>query len=148
MSTGVNTFQIEPESSRLAPFRRRLRSLLEQAGFDERGTQDILLSIDEVLTNVIRHGSRGLGPGAGKDKISISFSDNGDRAEILIEDRGPSFDPRRVPNPQLPSETPGGLGIYLIRSLMDEMDYEPLVPQGNRLRLVKYKKGKERNLKP
>jgi len=67
--------------------------------------------------------------------------------EVLIEDQGPCFDPRRVPPPKLPSRKPGGLGIYLVRTLMDEVHHESLKPQGNRLQLVKYKVKKERNLK-
>jgi len=93
---------------------------------------------------VIRHG---LGHKSGendRDKIHISFADFKDRIEIQVEDRGPCFDPREVPTPKLPSTKPGGLGIHLVRSLMDEINYEPLKPQGNRLRLVKYKRGRER----
>lgn len=143
------SFEITAESQNLPPLRSKLRGLLESAGFDEMGSHNILLSVDEVLTNVIRHGLGGAANGGADGKIRISFIDQGDRVEIQVEDPGPCFDPRTLPPPKLPSEKPGGLGIYLVRSLMDEIDYEPLKPQGNRLRLVKYKNGKkERNLKP
>ena len=142
MSPVASTFEISAESQSLAPLRSKLRGLLGSAGFDTRSVHDILLSVDEVLTNVIRHGLGGSANGGSKGKISISFSDKGDRVEIQVEDPGPCFDPRTLPAPKLPSEKPGGLGIYLVRSLMDEIDYEPLKPQGNRLRLVKYKKRK------
>jgi len=143
------SFEISAESQNLAPLRSKLRSLLELAGFDEKGSHDVLLSVDEVLTNVIRHSLGGGALEGAKQKIRISFADQGECIEVQVEDQGPCFDPRTLPDPKLPSEKPGGLGIYLVRSLMDRIDYEPLKPQGNRLRLVKYKnRKKERNLKP
>lgn len=144
MPTPANTFEIEARSSSLPPFRKKLRSLLEGAGFDDKPCHDILLSVDEVLTNVIRHGYGHKAGENDKDKIHVSFADFRDRIEIQVEDRGPCFDPRELPAPKLPSTKPGGLGIHLVRSLMDKIDYEPLRPQGNRLRLVKYKRGRER----
>ena len=45
----------------------------------------------------------------------------------MIRDNGPAFDPRKTPapDPETPIEerNPGGLGIFLVRSKMDEMDY-------------------------
>ena len=142
MPTPVKMFKVEPEAKSLPPLRQKLRSLLEAAGFDEKPAYDLLLSLDEVLANVIRHGYGENVTRGRKDKIQVSFLDFGDRAEILIEDKSPCFDPRKAPVPQLPRETPGGLGIHLIRSLTDELHYEALKPVGNRLRLVKYKKPK------
>lgn len=144
----LNTFEVLAHSSHLAPFRKKLRSLLEEAGFDEKKTHDVLLSVDEVLTNVIRHAYGSQNENQGPDKIRVSFSNSEDRAEIVIEDQGPSFDPSRFPSPSLPPEKPGGLGIHLVRSLIDELHYESLKPKGNRLRLVKYKNKKERKNQP
>lgn len=147
MSRAVSTFEVPAKVSTLAPFRKKLQSLLKDAEFDSKATHDVLLSVGEVLTNAIRHGYGCKAGEREKGKIRVSFSGFDDRAEIVIEDEGPCFDPREVPAPKLPSEKPGGLGIFLVRSLMDEVHYEPLKPQGNRLRLVKFKKAKERNLK-
>ena len=140
----TNKFEIEAKSENLPPFRKKLRSLLEAAGFAEKPTHDILLSVDEVLTNVIRHAYGGKSSVKGEPKIQITVSEHVDRVEILVEDQGPCFDPRTIPAPKLPSTKPGGLGIYLVRTLMDEMDYEAVKPKGNRLRLTKYKKERKR----
>jgi anti-sigma regulatory factor (Ser/Thr protein kinase) len=142
MSTAVHTFEIPAEASSLPLLRKKLRRVLETADFDDLVIHDLLLCVDEVLANAIRHGYGGRNTG---EKVLVSFSDFADRAEILIEDHCPCFDPRKVPAPKLPSEKPGGLGIYLVRSLIDGLHYEALRPQGNRLRLVKYKGRKERN---
>ncbi len=137
MSTPAKIFEVEPEAASLPPLRKELRSLFEGAGLNEKNTNDLLLCVDEVLTNIIRHG---YGEKIKKkDRIHVSFSDLGKQAEIIIEDKSPCFDPRKVPIPKLPCDTPGGLGVHLIRSLTDELYYEALKPAGNRLRLVKYK---------
>lgn len=140
------TFEVEAQSDSLPILRKELGSLLEATGFSAREKNDLLLSVDEVLTNVIRHGYRDKTSGAEKGKISLLFSDLEDRVEIKIEDKAPCFDPRKVPSPVLPSEKPGGLGIHLVRSLMDEIHYEALKPKGNRLRLIKYKGEKKGNM--
>lgn len=142
MSQATHTFELEASSSHLLPFRQKLRSLLEAGGFDAQAVHDVILSVDEVLANVIRHAYGGKEGRTESGKIRVTISDREERAEIVIQDEGLCFDPRSIPAPELPSRKPGGLGIYLVRSLMDEIDYEPLKPQGNRLRLVKYKKGK------
>lgn len=145
MSTAVNSFEVEAKTSSLAPFRKKLRSLLEEAGFGSKSVHDLVLSVDEVLTNIIRHACGGSSVSFEEGHIRVSFSNLSDRVEIAVEDHGPCFDPLKVPSPKLPPDKPGGLGIHLVRSLTDEVHYEPLKPQGNRLRLVKYKKEKERN---
>ena len=142
MST--QTFELKAESNGLPPFRKKLQSLLQSAHFNEKSVHEVLLSVDEVLTNVIRHAYRN----QASNKMHVTVSLLEDRVEIAIQDEGPCFDPRTIPAPELPREKPGGLGIYLVRSLMDEIEYEPLSPRGNRLRLVKFKMKKEKNQKP
>jgi len=146
MSPFTDTFELAAQPDSLAPFRKKLRTRLEQACFDDKTVHNVLLSVDEVLTNVIRH-AYGEGNEKGKDKMQVSFSEFDDRVEILVEDKGPHFDPLKVPLPKLPSDKPGGLGIYLVRSFMDEVNYEIIQPKGNRLRLVKYKKEKGKDTK-
>ena len=148
MPAAVNTFEIEAKSTSLAPLRKKLRSLLETSGFEAKVVHNLLLSVDEVVTNVIRHAYGEKAGAAGGNKIYLAVSDFADRVEIRVEDDGPFFDPLKAPPPQLPREKPGGLGIYLVKSFTDEVHYEPREPRGNRLRLVKLKQGKGRNSKP
>lgn len=139
MPPATKKFEIEADARNLSPLRVELRAALEAAGFDSKAVHGLLLSVDEVLTNIIRHAYGEATNQIKKGRIRVSLSDQGDRMEITIEDGGPCFDPRQVSTPKLPREKPGGLGIHLVRSLTDEIHYEPLRPQGNRLRLVKYK---------
>lgn len=136
-------FKVAPESRALAPFRKRLRPLVRAAGFDRRRTHDIILSVQEVLANVIHHGHRNRTDRDASSKIHVSLRNFSDRIEIMIEDKNPSFDIRKVPAPILPRRKPGGLGVHLIRRLTDQIHYQRLRPRGNRLCLVKYKGGKK-----
>ena len=132
-------FELDANSSSLSPFRQKLKSLLETMGLGEKAVHDVILSVDEALTNVIRHA---YGGEKNAKKIQVMLSDQTKQIEIVIEDQGPCFDPRTQPAPELPPQKPGGLGIHFVRTLMDRVDYEALKPQGNRLRLIKYKKEK------
>ncbi len=128
-------FELSASSEVLSPFRKELRGILGQAGWEKKTTEEILLCIDEALTNIIRHAYQGK-PG----KMIVAVDAGQDRIEIVIEDQGRKFDPTQVPSPELPREKPGGLGIHFIRTIMDQMIYDGQYLQGNRLRLIKHRR--------
>ena len=127
-------FELSSEASQLAPFRAQLRTLLLAAGMKEKAIAEIVLAVDEALTNCIRHAYRGA-----QGKMRIFFEDHKDRIKISIQDYGKKFDPTKIPPPELPPKKPGGLGLYFIKTLMDQAEYDLKWPEGNRLHLVKYK---------
>lgn len=127
-------FELNASSEVLSPFRKELRQVLNEAGWEKKTAEEILLAVDEALTNIIRHAYQG---GAGTITVSIRMAD--DKIEIILEDRGKKFDPTQVPPPELPRHKPGGLGVHFIRSIMDQMIYDDQGPKGNRLRLIKRK---------
>ncbi len=82
------------------------------------------------------HGYRGqAGP------LSLDIGRQGADLWIRLRDKAPPFDPTQVPPPDetipLPLRPPGGLGLPLIRQLMDELRYRPLPKGGNEFTLVK-----------
>ena len=128
-------FELNASSEVLSPFRKELRQILSQAGWEKKTTEEILLAVDEALTNIIRHAYQGK-PG----KMTISVAATDDKFEIVLEDQGQKFDPTQVPPPELPRHKPGGLGVHFIRTIMDQMIYDDHGLAGNRLRLIKHKK--------
>lgn len=83
----------------------------------------IELALEEAVVNVIHHGYAG-----GKGKIEIGLKWEPGRVEILVRDWGPPFNPlANAPHvdPEAPSEArkAGGLGIYLMGQIMDELTY-------------------------
>ena len=132
-------FELTASSEVLSPFRKELRQILNQAGWEKKTAEEILLAADEALTNIIRHAYEGK-PGT----MTVSVLTDEEKIEIVLEDRGKKFDPTRVPSPELPRHQPGGLGIHFIRTIMDQMIYDDQGPAGNRLRLIKHKKKSEK----
>jgi len=103
----------------------------------EADTFAIRLAVEEACLNVMKYGF----PTGEKSEISLKFEFDKDKVTITIVDRGVPFDPTKVklPNVNAPLEERkvGGLGIYLIKNVMDEVHYERKGDM-NVLRLVKY----------
>ena len=133
------TFEIESQSDQLKPLRDKLRIFLEQAGFSEKTVESILLALCEGLTNAIRHSYLGQ-PGK---KIIVSYEEFQDKVTLKIRDFGVKFDPKSVPEPVIPPVKGGGLGVYFMKTIMDELAYNTDHTEGNELILSKKKEGKK-----
>jgi serine/threonine-protein kinase RsbW len=84
---------------------------------------DLALVLEEVLTNVIRHGYGA--EAAGPIELSAEISDG--RLRLEVRDQARAFDPFSAAPPDLEAgveDRPvGGLGIFLVRRLMDRVEY-------------------------
>jgi serine/threonine-protein kinase RsbW len=110
-----------------------------QVGFSEKEIYSIQLAADEASTNIIEHAYVGVENG----RIEIECSTTGDDLKIVMRDNGKSFDPSSVPEPNVKADLSerkiGGLGMYLMRKLMDEVYYESLPGIVNTLTMIKRK---------
>ncbi len=110
-------------------------SWLEQNGLDKY-VFAYETAVDEASTNVVKHAYGGKG---GYYRVSCAL--NGADIIVTIRDHGSKFDPNSVPLPevisQLEERKVGGLGIYMMKKLMDRVDHSYSEPEGNRLDLVK-----------
>jgi serine/threonine-protein kinase RsbW len=102
----------------------------EPATEEEFSTQ-VISAVSEAFNNLAIHGyERGASPGT----IDIEMSSEGDFFTISLTDTGPAFDPEGYAEP--PEELPErGMGLFIIRSFMDELSYRAGPP--NRLTLKK-----------
>lgn len=120
-----------------------VRKGTQTAGFDSATSYHIELALDEAVTNVIEHAYGGEGIG----DIEIDYHINSKRLTIQIIDHGQPFIPEQVDKPDihapLAKRENHGLGLFLIKSLMDEVHFEFDEEAGNKLVLVKYKEKKE-----
>jgi len=98
---------------------------------------NIVLAVDEMVTNIIEHGYRGQ-PGS----IEIDLTTRDDALIVQLRDQAPLFDPTSVSLPDLSihvdDRPPGGLGIYLTRKVMDDIQHQGTGTVGNTLTLIKY----------
>lgn len=101
---------------------------MEALGSEEGWAQDvtyaIVLGLEEVATNVVRHG--GGEPGSSEIEIEVSSSD--DEVRIEVRDSGRAFDPfHEAPEPDIDAGVEereiGGLGVHFVKVLMDETAY-------------------------
>jgi anti-sigma regulatory factor (Ser/Thr protein kinase) len=111
------------------------------AGFDENETYQVQLALDEACTNIIEHGYGGEGRGS----IIIEAQPTKSGLEIKVEDSANAFDPDAIPEPRIgvPLEELGsrGAGVYLMKKIMDEVEFEFLPGGGTVLKMVKNKSG-------
>ena len=136
MNPTIATLQIAANLNDLLQVRHFVEETAVTHIHNQQTISDIVLAIDEAVTNIIRHGYQ---HDSGKIEISISYQET--QIEIKIYDRSPNFDPTQVippdPNTPLSQRKPGGMGIPLIRHLTDELQYQKLPDGRNELTLIK-----------
>lgn len=89
------------------------------------------VGVTEALANAVLYGN-----GSDRRKpVRVELSLNTTRVVVRVVDQGNGFDPSVVPDPTLPEriQRPGGRGLFLLRQLMDEVEYND---RGNAVRLV------------
>ena len=95
-----------------------------KAGFDEETQEQIALAVDEACTNVIKHAHHH----DARRLMDIQIQTDTNKMRITITDKGRGFDITKLKDPDLEKyikeSKHGGLGIYLIKTLMDEVNYE------------------------
>lgn len=95
------------------------------------------VALDEIITNIVSYGAV---DGVGPLSIEVTLRQFPDRLEADVTDNGVAFDPLSVPPPDVTAamedRTIGGLGIHLVRNLMDKVAYSR-EGERNRLKLVK-----------
>jgi serine/threonine-protein kinase RsbW len=101
----------------------RLEEEMASYRFGASEILDTQLAVEEVITNIIVHGYKKAGC-----TIHLSGRFTGNRIEIRIADSAPPFNPLSVSEPELDGDIDkrgiGGLGIYLVRQVMDELSYQ------------------------
>jgi len=129
---------VKSTTDNLAIIRDFIKSAANQSGFSEDSAGKIILAVDEACTNIIKHAYK-YSP-EGSILIKIKFNDPKFSISITVE--GSHFDPNKVPEPDLreyyKQKRVGGLGMFLIKKLMDEVNYSTLSGNKNQVILVKY----------
>jgi serine/threonine-protein kinase RsbW len=118
----------------VVPLESEVRDFLHLHGASSQAVFKVRLALEELLLNLIDHATGSL-----TQRIDVQVDIEDDRIVIVIEDDNAPFDIRSAPefdkSTPLVQRHPRGMGIQLVRSLMDEITYERL-PSHNRLRLV------------
>ncbi len=111
----------------------------KNAGLSQRAIYDVEIAIDEAVANIIEH-SYG---GEGKGEIECNCQILPDGLKIILLDTGCLFNPDSIPEPDLKSplenRKEGGLGLFFMRKLMDEVVFDPCEGRGTLLTMIKRK---------
>jgi len=110
---------------------------MTQAGAKEKDIAEVQLAVDEACANIIMYAYSG-----GKGTIRLGLKLAGDDLIVDIGDTGKPFDPTSVPPPDLEADLKerriGGLGMYFMRKVMDEVSYSFSPEEGNKLTMRKH----------
>jgi serine/threonine-protein kinase RsbW len=139
MSSIEQTFSLQVPSSteNLAMIREFVAGIGTRAGLSSQEVGKLELAVDEACANVIEHA---YGPDVVKE-VSVRVTFDADVVQIDVVDTGKGFDPAGVLQQNLDQlvaeRKSGGLGMRLMKTLMDEVHYEVIPGQKNELRMIK-----------
>ena len=134
----MSTREYSAKFENLDEIRDYVGGLARAAGFSERAVYAVQLAADEAASNIIEHAYEGRPDGT--FGLRCEYADG--RLIMTFLDRGESFDFSNVETPDLTVDLSkrkiGGLGIFLMHKLMDEVAYK-VTKSGNYLTLIKRK---------
>lgn len=141
MSKNVTTIVVQTpgEISYLHQIRQFITGIASESGMSEEDIENIELAVDEACANVIEHGYE---PDAPNKNITVRMEIDTSKLVLTIIDQGKHFDPRSRKHPDIKElidmKRDGGLGISLIKRVMDVINYRTTPEGHNELILTKY----------
>lgn len=139
--TEPGTIRLELTSSTkcLPVVRGAVERMAALEGFDGDDTHELTLAIDEALANVIKHGYESRDDQPIELTLSTVRSSRGvPGLSIVVRDYGRQVDPSLIRGRDLNEVRPGGLGVHIIQTVMDEVEYSCPSGGGMQLRMVKF----------
>lgn len=135
----MHSVQFSAKFEYLDEIREFVGDIARAGGFGNKDVYNIQLAADEAASNIIEHAYEGVNNGL----LEVSCGMRDGAITIIMVDHGESFDPSAIPLPDLKADLSerkiGGLGIFLMRKLMDEVRYEAK-KTGNILTMIKRKR--------
>ena len=117
----------------LDPLRALVREATGLVGLEEEESAKVVLAVQEAMANVIRHCYKD----CPDERIDVTFSFTDEQVEIRIDDYGKWVDPSQIKGRDLDDVRPGGLGVHLMRSVMDKVEYKRNEWGGTSLTMIK-----------
>lgn len=123
-----HTLSVTASTEHLSKIRDFVADYAHAFGFADDEIQDIRLAVDEAYTNVVKHAYRN----DSSKVVHIKIGSTGKEFWISITDYGEAYDPNTYVEPdirkKIKDKKRGGVGIYLIRKLMDKVEYKKAGP--------------------
>lgn len=121
-STLIDTVEITSELKNIAEVEKLIDRICELKGMSEDVYGNMLIAVTEAVNNAVIHGNC-----FQKDQlVHITVTDFADRLCFSVQDHGKGFDFTNLPDPTAPEniEKENGRGIFLIKNLADDLEFE------------------------
>ena len=130
-------FTILSNPNELRAIRKEVENFAEQNGFSVEQAGQIGLAVNEAIANVIEHSYMG----DTNKKIDITLDmcefDGENALKIIIRDYGRHVSPECIKSRELNDVRPGGLGVHIIKTVMDNVEYKCIPEGGMQLIMIK-----------
>lgn len=130
MSTQILKMEIVANPEYISIIRLTLSGIANSIGFCIEDIEDMKVAVSEACTNVIRHSD--------DDKICIIFEKAENGLTTIIEDNGKGYNLDSIKKPDLLNPKENGLGIFIIKTLMDDVYIESKENKGTFIKMTKY----------
>lgn len=134
--TDIVKFSVPGKPEYVGTIRLAISSLANCAGFDIEAVEDIKVAVSEACTNVICHCKPNK-----EDCYEVACEVGDGRIIISVVDRAGGYDLTKYQRPVMDNPKEGGLGIFIIKALMDEVDIFSELGTGTSIKMVKYIRG-------
>ena len=118
-----NSYQmvIESDLNNVQKVEKITEKIAKYMNFSEEERDSLAISVTEIVGNAIVHGNK-------KDKskkVTVAFEYKDDTITVAIQDEGEGFNERTIANPLEPENLlkESGRGIFIVRALMDQVDF-------------------------
>ncbi len=139
MPESEHSLRVPGVTQHLGKVRQFVEKCAREASLREEAIAQVTMAVDEACANVIKHAYNE----DGRD-IAIRISTDAERFTVCIEDQGRPFRPELWSEPDIfriaESRRGGGLGVHIMRSLMDQVEYTSKGAT-NQVRLTKFRGG-------
>ena len=138
MSAVQRTISVSNATENLSKVREFVTEVMREGNVNREDENRVILAVDEAVSNIIEHAFEH----SLKTTIRIEVDVDDKRCQVVILDSGAQFDPLSITPPDLEEHIRAGkqrgLGIFLMRQVMDEVQYHYKAGEENVLTLVKY----------
>jgi len=132
MNNDVISIKLPSKAEYVSIARLAASVISNTVGFDIEDIDDIKVAVGEACNNAVLHGK------SEEEVYEIAFKLSEKKVHIEVKDNGIGFDEEKYEEPDLENLKGNGLGIYIMKSLMDEVDIIANDKEGTTLKLVKY----------
>lgn len=129
--------QVKSKTENLSVIRQFINKIGESESIEQHIIDNVTLAVDEACTNIIKHAYH-----LSSDKdIILSVKVDAGKLTVTLTDFGDGFNPDLIVDPDMPTylkqRRVGGLGLHLMRKLMDRVEYKSFNNDRNQLILQK-----------